>query len=287
MEKSATKGKVKRSVFSFISVFLASLFAFVLCTVSVLKTTVYNREYYINILQTTKYSEYLAEDIRKELVHLGQISIEDCPEYIFNESVPSAKILNDSLDYVEACMTNSPKATDDEDLRKELTQKLNSYVVRQYPEMAEDPQIKADLELLVDSCVKAYIDSVQTDLMKLVGDITFKTSKYIDAAMVLFSVLTLLFAGLIIPINRSASKRLMYYVILCSTFLLTAAVVPAVLYGTDIVSKAAITSEYLYTFVTAVLSGVAFGFLIAAIVGAVLTLIAIIINALYKKYRIQ
>ncbi len=270
------RSRVKPVVYCILSFILAFvLFALSICTV--LKTTVFSKDFIINSINSSGYCSNINEELKNELISLGNASGLD--KDFVNKFVDSLDIENAIEDYISNFYSNKSTLVETIQFKQQLKYSIDEYI----KEKNFDPKAASDenIAYLIDVATERYTAVISIPFFSVMANYISKYQTPLTMVILGLCAAALIIIAIIFFSNKYKHRRFRYISYGFGGAFLATAFIPALVFISNKISQVNIEIRSLYNLFVNYMNTLFLNFWIYA---GIYLLIAILTFILSRKY---
>lgn len=272
------KSKLRPVIYSILSFFLAfALFLLSVC--AVLYSTVFSKNYILNIMRNNGYYEMVRSELQTEMEHLVDASGFD--KDFADSFVKSCDIQEAVEKYISAFYSGEETLVDTITFKQQLYAAIDVYIKDN--NIKVNDETKANISYFVNEAAEIYVAQISIPFFSTIANYLYKGRGVLNAVTASLAVFALVIIAMIYFTNRYKHRRFRYLFIGSSAGLLAVLVLPTFVFIADKIRKINLTTRSTYNLFVDYFNGLFSSFYIWAGVLAVASVLFLILYI--KKYQ--
>ena len=235
------KSKLRPFFFSVLSFFLAfALFLLSVC--AVLYTTVFSKDYILNIMRSNGYYDMVRSELQSQMENLVDASGFD--KEFADSFVKSCDIQGAVEKYVSSFYSGDKTLVDTISFKQDLYAAIDVYINDNNLKVADES--RANISYFVNEAAEIYVTQITIPFFSTIANYIYKARTILNITTVSLAVFAAIIIAVIFFANKYKHRRYKYLFISCCGGLLTVLILPTVLFIMDIVRKINLNTRSIY-----------------------------------------
>lgn len=279
MSTHRSKSKVKPIVYSCLA-FILSFVLFLLSICIVLETTVFSRDYMLNVMGTSGYYAMIEDELKSDMKSLGNASGLDDE---FSESfVDSLDIQKIESDYISSFYSGDTTLIDTTSFKQELLNALDEYIDKN----GIDKSAVSDenLNYFVEQASNRYVNQISIPFFSFIANYIYKASTPMMIITISLAVAAVIIIAIIFLTNKFKHRKFRYICYGFTGAFVAVTIIPIVVFISGKITQINLNTRSLYNLFVNYMNGLFMNFWIYS---GILLVISVITFLMYRKYFIK
>lgn len=279
MSRNRPKSKAKPVVYSCLA-FILSFVLFFLSVCLVLETTVFSKDYMLNVMGTSGYYTMIEDELKSEMKSLGNASGLD--EEFSEDFVNSLDIQKIELDYISAFYSGDTTLVDTTSFKQQLYTALDEYIDNKGIDRSAVSE--ESLSYFVDQASEQYVNQISIPFFSFIANYVYKASTPMLIITISLAVVAVVIAAIIFLTNKFKHRKFRYVCYGFTGAFIAVTLIPVIVFLSGKISQINLNTRSLYNLFVNYMNGLFMNFWIYS---GILLVISLITFFLYRKYFIK
>ena len=242
MSYSHHRHSVGKQIANCVLAFVMAFVMFACIILSVLKLTVYNCDFMLNVMASMDYYSMVRSELKDQFQNLGRAS--GLSDEFAVEYVDSLDLIQIENDYISAFYNNEKTLVDTTDFKNSFHKAIDNYIEKN--NIDKRTVSEENISYLVNEATQIYINNVTLPFFSNIANYIENSKTAVDITFIILLIAAAGIGCLIFFTNEFKHRRYRY---LCYAFLttgITTSILPIVVFSTNIISKINFSTRSMY-----------------------------------------